>query len=620
MSFPGTIKLLGCIAFVVIAMGEQEGRAQAPAPDAPTWASPVPRSPTTKVVKHSTYVAMPDGTRLAVDVYLPDPLAPGKRLPAVLEQTRYYRSSEIGADPAESCRAVSPHFAFFASRGYAVVVLDVRGTGASFGTRAAEFSDIEVEDGSRIVDWIAAQPWSNGRVGDEGISYVGTTAEMLLRNHNPKVKAVAPISAGYDYYSDLDFPGGVRNQFFITGWGGFDHALDVGHPELVPALAQLGWRGPCQVDGDHDGKLKAAAIAGHQHNVNSGTDLRTVQFRDDQSVSGPTTWPNPAIYRRSIDQLHTPLLAISGWYDSGYANGAIERFLNSTSPERRLIIPSSNHGVRSFYEPGVAQATASSFDADVEILRFFDHYVAGMNNGYEHEPHVRFFTTGIDKWQSASTWPRQTESTTFCLTKASTLETGVCAGSGTIDYSPRGDAQTGDHSRWNTTLGGGPVYYGDRSSVDRQLLSFTGETLPAAVNVTGYPTLELYMTNTSSDADYFVYLEEVKASGATLYVTEGELRASHSAIGRVDHKNFAPSHSDLAASQLKDTSGRSLRISIRFQPISHVFAKGSRIRLVIAGSDKAHFASPTLDNQHWTIDIGPARSRLQLPVTTVPGA
>ncbi|WP_174297547.1 CocE/NonD family hydrolase [Sphingomonas bacterium] len=618
MSFARKFKLFG-MALGAAAISGPAVRAQTSAPDAPTW-SGTPRPATSKVVKHSTYVAMPDGTRLAVDVYLPDPVAPGQKLPAVLEQTRYYRSTAIGADPAQSCKAVSPHFGFFASRGYAVVVLDVRGTGASFGTRAAEFSDVEVEDGSRIVDWIAAQPWSNGRVGDEGISYVGTTAEMLLRNHNPKVKAVAPISAGYDYYSDLDFPGGARNQFFITGWGGFDRALDVGHPELVPLLAQLDWRGPCPVDGDGDGKLKAAAIAGHQRNVNSGNELGPVNFRDDPSLSGPTTWPNPSIYRRSIDQLHTPLLAISGWYDSGYANGAIERFQNSTSPERRLIVPSSNHGVRAFYEPGVSTPTASSFDADAEILRFFDHYVAGMDNGYDREPRVRWFSTGIDRWRSAPTWPRQARETTFCLTGAATLDAGPCTGSGVVDFSPDADAATGDHSRWNTTLGGGPVYYDERTDVDRRLLSFTGPALTSAVDVTGYPSIDLSVTNTGADADYFVYLEEVKASGAAMYVTEGVLRASHSAIGPVDHKSFAPSHSDRAADRLTDTAGRKLRMAIRFQPISHVFAKGSRIRLVIAGSDKAHFASPPLDGQRWKIDIGRGGSELRLPLSAALGS
>ncbi|WP_174278361.1 CocE/NonD family hydrolase [Sphingomonas bacterium] len=617
MSIARALMLFG-LALGVAAPGSRV-HAQAKAPDAPSW-SGTPRPATAAaVVKHSTYVAMPDGTRLAVDVYLPDPLTPGQRLPAVLEQTRYYRSTAIGADEAASCKVVSPHIAFFASRSYAVVVLDVRGTGASFGTRAAEFSDIEVADGSRIVDWIAAQPWSNGRVGDEGISYVGTTAEMLLRNHNPKVKAIAPISGGYDYYADLDFPGGARNQFFITGWGGFDRALDVGHPELVPLLKQLDWRGPCPVDGDTDGALKAAAIAAHAANINSGDELGPVDFRDDPSRSGPTTWPNPAIYRRSIDQLHTPVLAISGWYDSGYANGAIERFQNSSSPERRLIVPSSNHGVRSFYEPGVATPTASSFDADAEILRFFDHYVAGMDNGYQREPRVRWFTTGVDRWRSAATWPAQARGTTLCLTRAATLAAGPCAGADTLDHVPTGDARTGDQSRWNTTLGGGPVTYADRGRADAELLSFTGAALPAAVELTGYPVLDLIVTNTAPDADYFAYLEEVKPSGASLYVTEGVVRASHSAIGPVDHRSVAPSHSDLARDRLTDTAGRRTRIAIRLQPISHVFAQGSRIRLVIAGSDKAHFASPALAGQHWTVDLGRAGSTLALPLSPIAG-
>ncbi|MBK6276103.1 MAG: CocE/NonD family hydrolase [Saprospirales bacterium] len=76
---------------------------------------------------------------------------------------------------------------FFTSYGYAVVIIDVRGTGASFGTRYMEFSPEEVEDGREIVDWIITQNWSNQKVGSTGISYLGTTAEMLLVNQHPNV-------------------------------------------------------------------------------------------------------------------------------------------------------------------------------------------------------------------------------------------------------------------------------------------------------------------------------------------------------------------------------------------------------------------------------------------------
>ncbi|GAA0294957.1 CocE/NonD family hydrolase [Sphingomonas oligophenolica] len=623
MSFTLRSNLFACggmVALGIAAMGNQAARAQAPAPDAPPSISRAVRPATAaSVLKRSTYVAMPDGTRLAVDIYLPEGYATGPRLPAILEQTRYYRSQAIGADPVKSCKIVAPHYAFFALRGYAVIVADVRGTGASYGTRPAEFSDPEVEDGSRLVDWIAAQPWSNGSVGADGISYVGTTSEMLLRNHNPKVKAVAPISGGYDFYADLDFPGGARNKFFIGGWGAFNKALDAGHPEAIPVLAQLGWHGPCPVDGDEDGKQVAAAIGEHQHNLDSAAELRAVKFRDDAWASGAAAWPDPARYRRSIDELQTPLLAIAGWYDSGYANAAIERFRNTTSRQQWLVIPSANHGVRAFYAPSVTGPMPANFDADAEVLRFFDHYVAGMDNGYEREPRVRWFTSGIDTWQSSSTWPQPTKTMTLCFSPTRTLETRPCAGAGTIDYVPTADAQTGDNTRWNTTLGGAPVYYGDRATVDRQLLAFTGQALTSPASVTGHPVVTLDLKNTTADADYFVYLEEVKPSGAAFYVTEGVLRASHSAIGPVGYASTLPTHSDLAADQLTDTANRRIKLAIRLQPTSHVFARGSRIRLVIAGTDRAHFDSPSLEGQHWTIRVGRAGSQLQLPLATGTG-
>lgn len=121
----------------------------------------------------SQYVAMRDGVRLALDVYLPADRPAGERLPAILIQTRYYRRTRYRfpfglvmkfLDPLEQMVSTS------VSHGYAMVVVDVRGTGASFGSRPMPLPPEEVRDGAEVVDWIIAQPWSNGVVGTTGVS------------------------------------------------------------------------------------------------------------------------------------------------------------------------------------------------------------------------------------------------------------------------------------------------------------------------------------------------------------------------------------------------------------------------------------------------------------------
>jgi putative CocE/NonD family hydrolase len=153
----------------------------------------------------SQYVFMQDGCRLAVDAYVPQPpdAGPAQTFPTIVFFTPYYRRFKLR--PAGSGE-VNPNTGkfrdFFVPRGYAVVVVDVRGTGASFGTRDSFRSPREREDSREIVDWIVAQPWSNGVIGATGISYVGAASDFLASTGHPSVKAIAPISAVWDTYAD----------------------------------------------------------------------------------------------------------------------------------------------------------------------------------------------------------------------------------------------------------------------------------------------------------------------------------------------------------------------------------------------------------------------------------
>src|SRR5262249_22536169 len=114
-----------------------------------------------RVARRSVYVPMPDGVRLAVDVMLPTDLGRGVRLPTVMSATRYWRGQE-GAPPTEG-DLVPPSDQFWVSHGYAVVLADVRGTGASFGRWSSVWSPNEVRDLGSLIDWIGKQPWSDGR-------------------------------------------------------------------------------------------------------------------------------------------------------------------------------------------------------------------------------------------------------------------------------------------------------------------------------------------------------------------------------------------------------------------------------------------------------------------------
>jgi len=133
------------------------------------------------VVQRSFYLTMRDGVKIAAQLVLPKDLPDGAKIPAILSLTRYWRAQQ-GGQPNT----------FFPSYGYATLFVDARGTGASFGIWKAPFSPDEVKDYNEVVDWIVAQPWSNGKVGAIGNSYVGNTSLWLASTMNPAVKAVIP--------------------------------------------------------------------------------------------------------------------------------------------------------------------------------------------------------------------------------------------------------------------------------------------------------------------------------------------------------------------------------------------------------------------------------------------
>lgn len=144
----------------------------------------------------SCYVTLRDGVRLAVDVYLPAgrdgvPAQPGQCFPTIVILTPCYRRFKVtgpGADPSPDA---AKYRDFFVPRGYAMVVVDVRGYGASFGTRDSFRSPRERDDHREIADWIVAQPWSDGAIGSTGISSLGAAACFPASTGHPAVKAVA---------------------------------------------------------------------------------------------------------------------------------------------------------------------------------------------------------------------------------------------------------------------------------------------------------------------------------------------------------------------------------------------------------------------------------------------
>src|SRR5215813_15494754 len=225
------------------------------------WKVPPSRYLVSRPVQHrvgeprSLYVVMPDGCRLAVDIILPDGDA-SRRWPTVLILTPYVRRFAVTAGAnVEPSPNIFRYRDMFVPRGYALVVVDVRGTGASFGTRDSFRSPKEREDSRAVADWIVGEPWSDGRIGVTGISYLGAAADFLASTGHPAVKAIAPLFSVWDTYGDHYYPGGVLLTGLAETYERLIGALDNDRREVLRSFsyfADPNLCGPCPVDEDAD--------------------------------------------------------------------------------------------------------------------------------------------------------------------------------------------------------------------------------------------------------------------------------------------------------------------------------------------------------------------------------
>jgi uncharacterized protein len=549
--------------------------------------------------KTSRYLTMPDGIKLAVDLYLPPSWQAGQPLPTILHQTRYWRAIAyrwpLSTLKESLPRGLTGQYATrFLANGYAWVSVDVRGSGASFGHRRYSHTPEEIQDGANIVDWIVQQPWSNGKVGSLGISYSGASAELLLVNQHPAVKAVSPMFSGFDLYPEIAFPGGIHLTWFTHTWHEITKRLDQNTLPFGGLLAELAITGVPPVDEDPDGTLLHQAIASHALNWDPHKEALGITFRDDMPPSNYL--PNidalgPMWYRGQIDHSGAAVYSYTGWFDGGYQHAAIRRHLTLTNPHNKLIIGPWDHGGRrqiSPYSLGPAQ-----FDHAGELLKFFDYHLKSMQTGIDQEAPIHYFTMGEEQWKATDTWPPEATPLFLHLSSHHELRKAPPTEEKAQDvYSVDTAVGTGTESRWHTLVGL-PINnpYPDRFEQDGKLLIYTSPPLEEDWEITGHPTLTLHLDTSSADVTIFAYLEDISPKGSVAYVTEGMLRGIHRKVNGkgAPYHDPVPYRSYRRADSAPMIPGEISTLSIDLIPTSYLFKKGHQIRLALAGADKDHF-------------------------------
>ncbi|HEY5302382.1 MAG TPA: CocE/NonD family hydrolase [Acetobacteraceae bacterium] len=545
----------------------------------------------------SNYVTMRDGCRLAVDVYLP-PDAPA-RVPTILILTPYYRRFALAPDaPAgtEATPGVARWRDLFVPRGYALVAADARGTGASFGTRDSFRSPREREDYGEIAAWVVAQPWSDGRIGATGISYVGAACDFLASTGHPSVRAIAPLSAVWDTYADHYYPGGLLLDRLAQSYDSLMVALDHDRRDLLGAFAYFrdeNLAGPAPVDDDAGGKARDAAVREHRANFRMPSFIAEFRFHDDTLPYDPDFSPasfSPCHYAAGIPA-DVAVCSVSGWMDgAGYQNGAIARFLTLPNPKRHLLLGPWDHGARINVSPWRGAETPA-FALNGELLRFFDEYLMEMDTGLTRESRVHYFSLHDEQWREAAQWPPVETTRRLHLAESGALRAEPGA-AGEDRHQVDFGFGTGSHTRYERLAAHDTrEYYADWSGREAALLRYRSAPLEAPAEVAGHAVLTLFLAASEPDAAIHAYLSEEEPDGTVRYVTEGVVRALHRKLSGCppEYRASWPYHTHDRADAAPLVPGRPERIVLALLPTAWRFGKGSRIRLAIGGADADHY-------------------------------
>lgn len=464
-------------------------------------------------------VAVRDGTRLALDVYRPAG-RPGDRFPALVGFSPYTRQLQQTDVPIGQNEAGIKEF--WVPRGYAHVFVDVRGSNDSEGSWDM-FGPVEQADLVDIIEWVAAQPWCNGRVGMVGASYYGRTQLMAAEQQPPSLKAIFAYDAATDAYRDTFFHGGIPNEGMQRIWFAAVHALNMASGRLKdPAALQE----------------KFKTVIGLTYPLDCA-------FYQERS-----TWPR-------LDRIKIPAYFGCHWaFFNLHLRGAFSGWMGTGDiPKRMFIGPEPN--------PGRPVAVYHH-----EMLRWYDHWLKGLDTGVMDGPPIQLWIRGDNIWRSENEWP-------LARTEWRTLYLGGPGGSldGQLDWTP---PASGERS-YDYVPGSDDWLWGRPRLVYRSLPQ------DRDLEITGPVQLDLWITSTARDTDVFVTLLDEAPDGSTQVLTKGWLRASHRAVDPARSRPNQPWHPHTKIEEL--TPGEPTLLPIEIISTCNVFKPGHRIRLEIASCD-----------------------------------
>jgi uncharacterized protein len=516
-------------------------------------------------VRLNVPVPMRDGVILRADVIRP---ADSARFPTLVYRTPY------GKDAAQ---AEFTTFSNAVTRGYAVVIEDVRGRYHSDG----EFRPYEREgkDGYDTIEWAAAQPWSNGAVGTFGLSYPGAVQWLAGVENPPHLKAMVPAMT-------FSTP-----QNFFYAWGTWDMswmewiwdniAPDVRVKNNLPGPrtdddAVAAWR--------QQGPQMLSTLP-----LNAVEALRPVAPYYFEWLKHPPNdpWWNWCELRNKYARTQAAVLNLSAWYDDNYGpEGATTNHLGLVQTRRteknsrtHLLLGPWVHGVGSTAKTHSGErefGTAAAINYDEVVLRWMDHYLKGIDNGVDREKPVRYFVMGSNQWHDADVWPPAAHERRLFLS-ANEANSLALSQSG-----PEGQAYTEfqsdpTHPVVNDYSSSGAHDYRQLAG-RRDVLTFDSQPLDHDTEVTGPIVERIFAACDCRDFDLWARVLDVSPDGTAFNVMSPGLDV------------LRASYRDPAHGRELLHSGQVYELHLDHLVTSNVFRKGHRIRVQISASFFPNFS------------------------------
>ena len=547
------------------------------------------------VVENDVPMKTRDGKTLYADIVRPD--LPG-RFPVLLSRTPYGKAGSTDPNGPNT---------FFARYGYVSITQDCRGRFASEGEYDTIFQ--EAADGYDAVEWAARLPWSNGRVGTTGQSYLGLTQYLLACNDPmpPSLQVMAPVSASSDYHQSWIYHTGGAS---LWGWlvpyaifKGRDTLRRAGRDDLIERV--MGY-----LDGEY------SMIRRTPFGFNFTTPVTTEWFKhlpisdwgdllaetapyfaDHIAHADDGEYWYRANVNRHAETVTTPMLHVTSWYDI-FAEGGPNAYRSVKDNSRfeaarngqRLIIGPWGH-LLPYSIPSTKGAGEADFgpealiDLNQTLLRWFDHWLKDIDNGIMDEPPVTVFTLGENRWQQLADWPPPNMRAVRWFLHSEGAANSL-HGDGTLSTVPPGDDEAGE-DRFSydpedpvPSLGGANLIIDmgvrDQRPVEerRDVLVFTSEPMERPLEITGPVSVELWASSSAVDTDFTAKLVDVHPDGYAMNLLDGIIRARYR---------------DSASDPELMEPGRPYRFTIDLWNTSNVFLPGHRIRLEISSSNFPRF-------------------------------